>query len=58
MSKYEFTYKDMMKLRSAYSSGYRTKETKAAAAQYVDLRRKNKLEDFKAAQLVEQELKA
>lgn len=40
-------YKDMMVLRSAYNHGFRTDETRAAAQQYINMRRKGKLKEFK-----------
>ncbi|MFI8146061.1 hypothetical protein [Acinetobacter sp. ABJ_C5_2] len=40
-------YKDMMSLRSAYNHGFRTDETRAAALQYINLRRKGQLKEFK-----------
>lgn len=49
MREINMTYKEMMKLRSAYCDGYRTDETRAAACLYIRLRRQGKIEEFKNA---------
>ncbi len=40
-------YNSMMKLRRAYNLGTRNEETRAAALQYINLRRKGQLKEFK-----------
>ncbi|WP_171248905.1 hypothetical protein [Acinetobacter baumannii] len=40
-------YNAMMKLRRDYNLGTRTDETRAAALQYINLRRKGQLKEFK-----------
>lgn len=46
-AKVDLSYRDMMALRSAYTNGLKTPETRAVAAQYVHLRRMGKLQEFK-----------
>lgn len=44
---HQFSYKDMMSLRSAYNHGIRTDETRAAARQYINHRRLGKLNELR-----------